>query len=100
KIQYLPFAVQDIDNVAQYLSQFYPSTARRVLSKMQQQIEQLPEFPEMYAVCESDEFYRQMSVFQYIVFYHVNTEKQTIDIYRVLRATWNLPEYLEDIETE
>lgn len=34
KIKYLPLAVQDLRNIAQYLSGFYPKTATRVLREI------------------------------------------------------------------
>ena len=34
KIKYLPLAVQDLNDVARYLSGFYPKTASRVLKEM------------------------------------------------------------------
>lgn len=100
ELRYLPLALQDIDDAAQYLSQFYPGTASKVLRKMQQQLAQLAEYPELYEVYEQDGFYRKMPVSQYAVFYHVNVHEKTVDIHRVLRATWNFPHYLEEIETE
>lgn len=34
KIKYLPLAVQDLKEIAQYLSGFYPNTASRVLHEL------------------------------------------------------------------
>ena len=34
KIQYLPLAVQDLNEIARYLSGFYPKTASRVLKEL------------------------------------------------------------------
>jgi toxin ParE1/3/4 len=30
-----------------------------------------------------------------LVFYRVNDESKSVEIHRVLRGTWNLPQYLE-----
>ena len=30
-----------------------------------------------------------------LVFYRVNDESKSVEIHRVLRDTWNLPQYLE-----
>ena len=70
KIKYLPLAVQDLNDIARYLSGFYPQTARRVLKEMR--------------VAD-----------QYLVFYHVNENIKVVEIHRVLRGSWNLPQYLE-----
>ena len=42
-----------------------------------------------------DPTYRRMVVDQYLVFYRVNDETKAVEIHRVLRGTWNLPQYLE-----
>ena len=38
KIRYLPLAVQDLNDIARYLSGFYPKTASRVLKEMRDKI--------------------------------------------------------------
>ena len=38
KIRYLPLAVQDLNEIARYLSGFYPKTARRVLKELREKI--------------------------------------------------------------
>ena len=42
-----------------------------------------------------DPVYRQMVVEQYLVFYQVNDYVRTVEIHRILRGSWNLPQYLE-----
>ena len=36
KIKYLPLAVQDLNDIARYLSGFYPKTASRVLKELRE----------------------------------------------------------------
>jgi hypothetical protein len=36
-----------------------------------------------------------MFVGNYIVFYKVNDAEKQIDVYRILRASWDLPKYIE-----
>ena len=76
KIQYLPLAVQDLNEIARYLSGFYDT-------------------PKMCELYHLDPTYRRMVVDQYLVFYRVNDETKAVEIHRVLRGTWNLPQYLE-----
>ena len=42
-----------------------------------------------------DPVYRKMVVDQYLVFYQVNGTTRTVEIHRILRGSWNLPQYLE-----
>ena len=38
-----------------------------------------------------------MVVDQYLVFYRDNDEIKTVEVHRVLRGAWNLPQYLESV---
>lgn len=95
KIKYLPLAVQDLNEIAQYLSGFYPKTASRVLKEMRDKITKLSDNPRMCEIYPLDPEYRKMVVDQYLVFYQVNDHARTVEIHRVLRGSWNLPKYLE-----
>lgn len=91
----LPTAVQDLNDIARYLSGFYPKTASRVLKEMRDKIAKLGDNPKMCEIYPLDPVYRQMVVEQYLVFYQVNDYARTVEIHRVLRGSWNLPQYLE-----
>ena len=93
KIKYLPLAVQDLNDIARYLSGFYPKTASRVLKELREKITKLGDTPKMCEIYRLDPAYRRMVVDQYLVFYRVNDE--TVEVHRVLRGAWNLPQYLE-----
>ena len=95
KIKYLPLAVQDLNDIARYLSGFYPKTASRVLKELREKITKLGDTPKMCEVYHLAPAYRRMVVDQYLVFYRVNDEIKTVEVHRVLRGTWNLPQYLE-----
>ena len=95
KIKYLPLAVQDLNDIARYMSGFYPETANRVLKEMRAKITKLGDTPKMYEAYRPDPAYRRMVVDQYLVFYRVNDETKVVEIHRILRGSWNLPQYLE-----
>ena len=95
KIKYLPLAVQDLNDIARYLSGFYPKTASRVLKEMRDKITKLGDNPKMCKIYPLDPVYRQMVVDQYLVSHQVNDYARTVEIHRILRDSWNLPQYLE-----
>ena len=95
RIKYLPLAVQDLNDIARYLSGFYPKTASRVLKELREKITKLGDTPKMCEVYHPDPAYCRMVVDQYLVFYRVNEEIKTVEVHRVLRGTWNLPQYPE-----
>ena len=86
KIKYLPLAVQDLNEIARYLSGFYPKTASRVLKELRDKIAKLGDNPKMCEIYPLDPVYRQMVVDQYLVFYQVNESTRTVEIHRVLRG--------------
>lgn len=90
EIRYLPLAVQDLDQMTEYLLRFYPDTAGKALHEMEQKLAMLSEMPEMCEVYAPRSFYRRMVAGKYLVFYHVNERQHTIDVYRVLRGSWNI----------
>lgn len=51
--------------------------------------------PRMCEVYALDPTYRKLVADQYLVFYHVNENVKVVEIHRVLRGSWNLPQYLE-----
>ena len=62
KIKYLPLAVQDLNEIARYLSGFYPKTASRVLKELREKITKLGDTPKMCEVYRPDPAYRRMVV--------------------------------------
>ena len=48
----------------------------------------------MYPVYAENADYRHMNVGNYIVFYKINESENQIDIYRILRASWDLQKHL------
>lgn len=90
EIRYLPLAVQDLDQMTEYLLQFYPDTASRTLREIEQKLAMLAEMSEMCEVYEPNPFYRKMIAGKYLVFYHVNEQGRTIDVYRISRGSWDI----------
>lgn len=95
KIKYLPYAVQDLNDIARYLSNFHPKTASRVLKEMREKITKLSDAPKMCEIYRFDPIYRKLVVDQYVVFYRINEDTKVVEIHRILRGSWNLPQYLE-----
>ena len=72
KINYLPLAVQDLTDIAQYLSGFYPKTAPRVLREIRERIERLSTTPNMCEEYEQTPAIENWLADKYLVFYRVS----------------------------
>ena len=95
KIRFSPFAKEDKNEIKTYLSKFYPGTPRRFTSLLKKQINNLKENPFMYSEYLENTNYRRMPVGNYLVFYKVDDIEKQISIYRILRASWDLPKYIQ-----
>jgi len=93
-VRFSPFAKEDKEEIKTYLSKFYPGTPRRFTASLKEHIANLKDNPYIYPEYPENTDYRRMSVGNYIVFYKVNDTEKQIDIYRILRASWDLPKYL------
>ena len=91
----LPLAIQDLEEVVEYLSQFHESTAIRQYDRIIKKINMLLDFPEMCEVYKPEKYrltYRKMVVDDYLVFYVITG--QEIQIHRILHGRRNIKRYL------
>lgn len=87
KIVMLPCAVKDIENIIEYLSRFYETTAIKQYDRIMSGINKLKQFPLMcpvYETTSSRYTYRKLVVDDYLIFYVVNGDK--IEIHRILNG--------------
>ena len=95
KLQYMETAEWDIENISEYLSNFYPSTPAKFLTAIKQSIENLSDNPYIYAEYEKNPAYRKITVQNYLVFYKVFEEEGVVRIYRVLHGARNVRDHLK-----
>jgi addiction module RelE/StbE family toxin len=94
KVRFSPFAKDDKKEIEAYLSKFYPKTPHRFTASLKERISNLKDNPCIYPEYPENNDYRRMFVGNYTVFYKINDSEKQIDIYRILRASWDLPKYL------
>jgi addiction module RelE/StbE family toxin len=94
KVRFSTYAKEDKEEIKIYLSKFYPGTPRRFIALLKEQIAILKENPYLHPEYPENTNYRRMLVGNYIVFYKVNDAEKQLDIYRILRASWDLPKYI------
>ena len=93
-VRFSSFAKEDKKEIKTYLSKFYPETPLRFTALLKKHIANLKDNPYRYPEYQENIEYRHMYVGNYIVFYKVCDSEKHIDIYRILRASWDLPKYL------
>jgi len=92
----LPGAKQNLLDVTEYLSQFYPSTAEKFLKNLHKKLSLLQEQPHIGAKYIPNPKYRKLVVGDYLAFYIVDEEHKKVEIYRVLRSSWDIERHLTD----
>lgn len=90
RIEYMPEAYHDIDAVITYLYGFYRDTAASFSRTLEHRVRQLADHPYMAEPWENDPKFRKLVVGDYLVFYLVYDDANTVEIHRILRATWNI----------
>ena len=93
EIDYLPDAVQDLDEIAAYLSQFYESTFLKFMSALQKQIENLKTMPHIGMMHRS---FRRLVVSDYLVFYKVDDANRLVTICAILHGARDFETKLPD----
>jgi len=92
-ISYIESAKRDVFDIAQYLSQFYESTFAKFIEKLDHGIGNLVQMPHMGMVYKN---YRRLVVSDYLVFYRVNEEARTIEIFRILHGSQDIQSRLSE----
>ena len=99
KLVILPLAEQDLDDLIEYLSGFYPSTALRQYDRIIDSIRHLADFPFRHEKYMGGIFkldFRKMVVDKYLVFYVVKDTE--IEIHRILYGGFNISTHLVEFE--
>lgn len=94
RIKYLPDTVTDRAEIRAYLAQYYESTVRNFFLLLKERIGQLKKFPYSGPVYEDDPDYRKLVVGDYLVFYRVNEEDQTVEIHRIFHGSQDIKRHL------
>ena len=98
KLEYLPAARQDILDMVRYVSTQLqnPSAAARLAERLVAAAENARRMPYAHpAYLPLRHAYRRILVGQYLLFYWVTEETQTITVARVLYAKRDLPRLLD-----
>ena len=82
-IEYLPLADDDLYDIADYFSQFYPSTLKIFMNTLEEHISNLQDMPYIGVEYKN---YRRLVVSDFLVFYKVLEDKKLVRIYRIIHG--------------
>ena len=95
KLNTLFFEKTDVEEIKNYLSQFYPSTPQKFLQELKRHIEMLKSTPKMYEEYEGNPSYRKMMLYDYIAFYRIDENEKTVFLYRILHGRQDIGRHLQ-----
>ena len=94
RLKYLPDTVTDMEEIRDYLSQYYESSVRKFFALLREKMVQLKDFPYSCPVYEHDSDYRKLVVGDYLVFYMLNEDTKTVEIHRIFHGTQDISHHL------
>jgi len=86
-IVFMKEAGRDMDDIEEYLSQFYASTVRKFILQLEKQVKTLETMPYIYPAYQEDPFFRKMTVNEYLLFYSVDEKRQLAIIHRIFHSS-------------
>ena len=105
EVKLLSLAENDLDEICQYLAQFYPGTLGthcvpgRFLDAIEKDIENIRLNPKMFPKYEYNREYRKLVTGDFLVFYKIDEENNMARIYRILHGKRNISTILEKLKT-
>jgi plasmid stabilization system protein ParE len=87
RIVFLAGAESDMDNIEEYLSQFYASTVRNFFVQLKKQVLMLEDMPYMCPAYENDPYFRRMIINDYLLFYSVDEKRQLVLVHRIFHSS-------------
>ena len=100
EVKLLSLAESDLDEICQYLAQFYPGTPGRFLDALEKDFESISLNPDMFPKYEYNREYRKLTTGDFLVFYKTDEENNVVRIYRILHGKRNISTILEKLHTQ
>ena len=99
EVKLLGLAEIDLDEICQYLSQFYHGTPGKFLDVLEKAFENVSFNPKMFPKYEYNREYRKIVTNDFIVFYRENEENNLVSVYRILHGKRSISTILENLQT-
>ena len=96
-VKLLGLAESDIDEICEYLSQFYLSTPGKFLDALEENFNNVSLNPYMYPKYEYNKEYRKFVTGDYLIFYKIDNENNLVNVYRILHGKRNVQTILSNL---
>ena len=85
-VVFMQEAELDLNDIEDYLSQFYSATARSFFEKLIKKVSLLETMPYMCSQYDADPFFRRMVIGDYLLFYSVEEERALVVVHRIFHS--------------
>jgi len=86
RVVFLAEAKLDVENIEEYLSQFYDSTVRNFFEELKKKVATLEYTPFLYSIYDGDPFFRRIVAKDYLLFYSIDDKQNLVVIHRILHS--------------
>jgi len=86
EVKLLNLAENDLDEICQYLSQFYPGTPGRFLAALEKDFDHLSLNPKMFPKYEYNSEYRKLVIGDFLAFHKTDEANKQVYVYRILHG--------------
>jgi len=90
-------ANQDLEDIAEYLSQFYSRTVDNFKNALVNKLNTISENPLSCPVSMYSNKYRRAIINDYIMYYSINTEDYVVIIYIIIHSSRDIEKYLSKL---
>lgn len=96
KISVIRLARDDLKEIREYLAEFGENPPKRFRESFEEFCVHVADMPHMFSQYEQNPVYRKaVIVFDYLVFYQVDENSDTVKIYRALHGKRNIESLIE-----
>lgn len=94
-VKYLPLFENDLIEAEDYLFERSPPAVDKLTDAISEQMQNVAEHPYMYPAYPGFDGMRYMTLpYQYLLFYSVDEERRSVEVYRILRGMRDIPNLL------
>jgi len=98
EVKLLSLAENDLDEICQYLSQFYPGTPGRFLDALEKNFNNISFNPKMFPKYKYNSEFRRMVIGDFLAFYKTDEANKQVLIYRILHGKRNVGTIINELE--
>ncbi len=100
KVKLLEIAANDFREICEYKSKFYKGTTLKFIEEFKKRLDIISENPNIYPKYTFDNKYRKCVIMDYLVFYKVHEESNTVSIYRIINGKREIADIKNSIQSE